>query len=211
MEDANRSLEYQAAVRLHGALDRIIEDTFPETLPVFNSNNDYKNPFIRRILKEDLLNYLSYNTGYPVLEAEDLIIEDFLKRGQEAIEELRGWLRLWYSKWLERTQLITTNQFQYMNTKLSKYSEHSANINITPELMYQYECIVRETLIKNSEYACTSIMAKDIVFYALKHEYYNITRGLDISEQLRLMNVIIRRTKEIATRSGKLVFIRARD
>lgn len=192
-------------------LDRIINSVFSETLPAFKVGNDDKNNFILKTVKDDLLNYLIYTNGYPDVEAEELIVEDFLTRGQEAMQELRAWLVVWYSKWIERTQIISTKQFGDMNTRLSKYAERASTIDIPKILQYELEKACRETLINNKEYACTNIMSKDIVMYALRHEYKSIMEVSKLEDQLRLMTVVIRRTREIAYTTGKLVFIRARN
>jgi len=209
-EDANKSLELQYAHTYHNLLDKIINRRFTEVLPIFRTEKEEENNFVNKVLKDDLIAYGAYATGYPIEESENMLVEDFLKRGEEALLELDAWLKLWYVKWLYRTKIVSNKEFNGMHRIVSKFAEHARMIEIEPSLMEQLRESAVETLVQEKEYACTRIMARDLVIYALREEYKNISKGMSIPDQLRLMTAVIRRTRSVASMTGALVFIKVK-
>lgn len=209
MEDANKSLEYEYTSTYHNLLDKIIARRFSEVLPYFKDDPLSVN-FVIGQIKNDLIAYGAYNVGYPITESEYMLIENIFSRGDEAIAELDAYLKFWYVKWLQRTKIIGEKEFHGMHTIMSKYAENDRMINISPELIAELSEVAVETLIHLKEYACTQIMAKDLVIHALREEYKYMSNDISIPDQLRLMTTLIRRTKSIASMTGPLVYIKVK-
>ena len=208
-EDANKSLEYEYASTYHNLLDKIIARRFSEVLPYFK-DDPLQISFVIGQIKNDLIAYGAYSIGYPIAESEVMLVEDFLKRGNEAVEEFDTWLKIWYAKWLQRTKIVSEKQFNGMTTIVSKYAEHSRMIELPAILLAELSEVAVETLVHEGEIACTYILAKDLIMYALREEYKNVSPDMTIPDQLRLMTTVIRRTKSVASMVGPLVYIKVK-
>src|SRR3989304_440733 len=110
----------------------------------------------------------------------------------------------------EENNFVSNKEFNGMHRIVSKFAEHARMIEIEPSLMEQLRESAVETLVQEKEYACTRIMARDLVIYALREEYKNISKGMSIPDQLRLMTAVIRRTRSVASMTGALVFIKVK-
>jgi hypothetical protein len=209
MEDANRSLEYQYASTFHNILDKIVVKCLDIAVPNFDFISKDNNLVIR-ILKEDLIAYGTYVIGYPSIESEVCLVEDILKRGEEAVIELVAWIKMWYVKWVERTKLIGSEEANNYRTALNSYHFNYKVLSLPPVLEAELFNVAVETLVEEKELACTNIMAKDLVKFALAKEHANIGTIKTVDDELALMKVVIRRTREVAHLKGPLVYIKVK-
>jgi len=191
----------------HNVLNNLISRRVNELLPIRVNELQY-GTFIR-IMKEDLIAYYDHILHLDSEEVESIIIEDFLRRGNEALEEFDSWIKLWYNKWLERTKILTKKEMDTMTTILAGFNKNIKCLEVDNEVMKHLINVAVETLVEEKELCCTNVMAKDIVLYSLRQQYHTVKSVMNIEDQLRLMTSVIRRTRAIVKITGPLVYLRA--
>jgi len=209
VEEANMSLYSQFAHSYHNLLDKILEKTLEKAIPSFDyvSKNNH---LVMKTIKEDLLAYGTYILKYNKDEVEYIFVEDIMKRGSDALNELEMWIKLWFSKWLERTKIVGSKEAATYYTALDNYHVQTKKLMISTMLEAKLNDVAAETLVNEGERACINILSRDLVLYALAKEHAGVESIKTRDDELALMKVVIRRCREVAHQKGVLVFIKVK-
>jgi hypothetical protein len=167
---------------------------------------DPKYSDVVKIIKEDIIAYFNNHSDNNIQTAEYLLITDLMNKGNDGINEVDAYLNMWYSKWKQRTKIVSRKDFNSMHTLLSPYIQNAMVIHIEPILMKSLLGVAVETLIEEKELACTTILAKDIVMFTLR-ESNNVIPNMRVEDELGLMNAVIRKTKGLSKLTGPLVYL----
>ena len=200
-------LEFSKAYQIiDGVIVKILADIIPTLDP-----QDKNDEFMIRTCKQDLLEYAKYKLGFGnEIDTEQQLGLELLKKGDEYLEQIETWVHLWYSKWVQRTRVVTMKP----DCKVKKEDIPKGALfymKLDEDSRYCLEEDVKQFLVEQGEYACVETIAANTVNLVVNKLADKLTLPLDTKSRLMIMNELFKKLRDYSKITGPIIFIKLSD
>ena len=168
----------------------------------------------RKVLQvacQDFTNFLKFHWNLIGKEASNFELvekmERYFKENPVEMEQfLTVWTSIWLRKWKERVKLLIGAQNGCRWNKVTQTLNNAEPLWRKLENKHDLMEVIVATLVKNGEICGTDILAENIIKMELGEK--NPKSSNEREQMLNLLNVSLRKAREMALSKGPLIFVK---